>query len=154
MASKSCRKYASSIATVTAVTEKLMCAYSERPGCSRFKLDIKKLHSKSCEFLRVAIKGFEPKDIEKVEEVISQCSNSGLDNTRSWSTLISYMSGLLECRIVELNEHNGSEEKKDMAWRLLKMADRLSDHFTSRTKRSDFTDDAVMLVEIFEACWE
>ncbi len=142
------------MATVVAVTEKLSLAYSEKPGSSQFKLNVKKLNKKAGEYLRVSIDGFDAKDIDRVSDVIAECSKHGLDSTRSWSTLISYMAGLLERRIEELNMYNGSEEKKNMAWKLLKMSETLSEYFTSRTKRTEFVDDGVRLVEIFERCWK
>lgn len=168
MASKSARKYAASVATVVAISEKMLIVYGDRQGCAKLKMNLKKLHAKSWQFLKVSMgeedaskllfgrticDKFDNDDVKKVGDVIAECSEKGLDSTRSWSTLISYMCGILESRLEELKEFNGCEEKKQMAMKLLKMSEPISEHFTSRMKRTDFTEDGVRLVEIFEGCW-
>jgi hypothetical protein len=157
VASSAERKYATTVGTVVAVTEKMIMHYNEKTGCEWVKMELSELKRMAWEYLaksnRMMMKGMEDKDLARVAQAMDHLSDNGLESVRSYRTYLAFQLALLSEREQELEFHNGNPEKISMVADLKERTSKVWEYYASKNKREDLDADATKLLDTFNKCF-
>lgn len=155
MASKAERKYATTISTVIAVTDKMQSEYKDKCGQQQEKLKerLAKLNEASWKYLRVANKNFKRNDIKIVADKMDYMVENGLESVGSYRSYLAYIIGLLSERETELLQHNPKSEKIGILRQLHDEVLAVWKYYACRGRRDDFDVEGLNLLNTFNECF-
>ena len=151
MASKSERKFLTTLSFSLQIGHAMFKSYEKETKCNLIKKRSLELHDLSQTYLSM----FAPeakmtdRNLADITRVVDRMMTDGLENTKSFQTYLSMLIGMLSERENELVMHNGSQAKIDSMRSLQELADKCWVYFSSRTRKDEFDELGLKLLNVF-----
>jgi len=151
MASKSERKFLTTLSFAMQVGHAMYKSYENEDKCNL----IKKRSMDLCQRSEFWLSMFAPearmtdRNLAEIARVVDKMMTNGLEETKSFQTYLSMLIGMLSERENELVMHKGSQAKIDSMRSLQELADKCWVYFSSRTRKDEFDELGLHLLDVF-----
>lgn len=149
MASKSEIKFVTTVATITAVTQKMRQKYAELAGRERIKKQLSELENISWKYLSDTNKNLSPEDIYKVDNKMTVMSANGLESVSSYKSYMAFILAILDGREQELKEKAPTSEKLSMVQDLINQVFAIYNYFDIRARSEKYDLEGLNLEQQF-----